>query len=225
MIAASGGPQQANATSLDFSSVHSTHHATSLDVQERRSRSGQAEDRDVISQSVETSPDIPCPKWMEMHLTVCRPILCVWGFKSLQACASWVNSIIQDKNPPESPRTRLSLNIATLVFPTTQTAHEEAISGEESHVHHDSRQMADDVVIEGMENKRSTLVQKWVEMLLWVCCPIACFWALNLAGAANTSTQSVTSRVYVMKLAALPLESSAHRVSALTMTGVGCRTK
>ena len=79
--------------------------------------------------------------------------------------------------------------------------------------------------IEDAETRQSICIPKWAELFLTVCCPIACFWGLNLAGVANAKLESVTTRMYIMKLVAFLLETSVHHVSGLKLMGVGRRTK
>ncbi len=85
--------------------------------------------------------------------------------------------------------------------------------------------MADDCILEGGVACRSSYVINWVQLPLMICFPIACFWGLNMASAANTKMQSVTFRMYIMKLVILMLESSVLQLSESKMKGVGRRTK
>ena len=66
---------------------------------------------------------------------------------------------------------------------------------------------------------------KRVMLVLMVCGPVACFWALNLTGAANIKTQSVTLRMYITRLACLLLENSVQSLSESKLDGAGRRTK
>jgi hypothetical protein len=66
---------------------------------------------------------------------------------------------------------------------------------------------------------------KRVALILMVCGPIACFWALNLSSVANITTQSVTMRMYITKLACLLLENSVQFLSESKLDGAGRRTK
>jgi hypothetical protein len=79
--------------------------------------------------------------------------------------------------------------------------------------------------MESVFDTQTTDTAKWVKSTLMVLCPIACFWGLNLASAANTKIQAVTFRMYIMKLVTLLLEISALQVSATKLNGVGRRLK
>jgi hypothetical protein len=98
--------------------------------------------------------------------------------------------------------------------------------------HQANRQIeVDDLdIFEGMvadsQTIRGTCIPKRVaSLVMMVCCPVACFWALNLTGVAEKRIESVTFRMYIMKLVACMLEYSVHQVSETRLKGVGRRTK
>ncbi len=176
--------------------IYPVHHMPILVVQERSPHRGQVVDGNAI----EGAENAYIPECVEVPLVVCCPATYFVGLNSLQTCA-------------------------TLIY-DTQRPHQ-AIS-QEFHVRgprQESQHATEDDFIEGVETRPSTYIPAWLKLSLMVCCPIVCFWVLNLTGVANSSIQSVTFRMFTMKLVSLLLECSAHQVSESKLKGVGRRTK